>query len=119
MSERTAVAGASLPEAPVSWTVRYKSTQGFDCMLTLRGADAAEVLRAAHALLERMAAAGVRPASESVANGNGNGADGEVPLCPTHKMPMKRSQHGGWYCPVKVADDDGTGKPVYCKQRSK
>ena len=39
------------------------------------------------------------------------------PSCPTHNRPMQRGKRGDWYCPVKVADDDGTGKPVYCKQR--
>jgi len=43
----------------------------------------------------------------------------EPPLCPVHNVRMKRSKYGGWYCPVKIADDDGTGKPVYCKQRVK
>ena len=36
-----------LPEAPVSWNVRYTSSQGYDCQLTLRGVDAAEVLHRA------------------------------------------------------------------------
>lgn len=40
---------------------------------------------------------------------------GSPPLCPIHNKPMKPSQHGGWFCPVKIAEDDGTGKPVYCK----
>ena len=46
-------------------------------------------------------------------------ASGDTPICPTHKSVMKRSQHGGWFCSVKVADDDGRGKPIYCKQSVK
>jgi hypothetical protein len=50
----------------------------------------------------------------------GNDTNGNAPTCPTHGKPMQPSKHGGgWFCPVKVADDDGTGKPVYCKQRGK
>ena len=40
---------------------------------------------------------------------------GGPPLCPIHNKPMKPSQHGGWFCPIKIADDDGSGQPVYCK----
>jgi len=32
--------GAAIPEAPVSWTVRYTTPEGFDAMLTLRGGAA-------------------------------------------------------------------------------
>jgi hypothetical protein len=53
-------------------------------------------------------------------NGTSDAGNESAPLCPTHNKPMKPSKYGdGWYCPVKVADDDGTGKAVYCKQRVK
>ena len=45
-------------------------------------------------------------------------SDGGPPLCPTHKKPMKPSQHGGWYCPIKITEDDGSGKPIYCKAKA-
>jgi hypothetical protein len=49
------------------------------------------------------------------ATGDSSQDTGGAPLCPIHKKPMKPSQHGGWFCPVKIAEDDGSGKPVYCK----
>jgi len=112
---------ATIPEAPVSWTVRYTSPEGFDCMLTLRGTEVKAVMGQAKAAVEAMVKAGCKPQAShtpAVASGNGNGhSDDAAPMCPTHNKPMKRSQRGGWYCPAKVADDDGTGKPVYCKQK--
>jgi hypothetical protein len=43
--------------------------------------------------------------------------DENPPRCPQHHKLMKRSQYGdrNWFCPAKVAEDDGTGRPVYCK----
>jgi len=79
-------------EAPVSWNVRYTSTQGFDCQLTLRGVDAGEVLRLANELMTRMAAAGV--------NGRANGNAGEeTRMCAIHNEPMQRREKDGkvWY----------------------
>ena len=76
--------GPSLPEAPVSWTVRYRSVQGFDAMLTLRGTDPIEVLKIGGDLMARMAAAGCTPTGY---NGNGHGAsngNGETKPCPAH-----------------------------------
>jgi len=83
-----------LPEAPVSWTVRYRSTQGFDCMLTLRGHDPAAVLRQAHDLMERMAAAG------ATQHGGSQGAEGRDKVwCDIHNCEMKRREKDGqtWY----------------------
>lgn len=36
------------------------------------------------------------------------------PLCPTHNVAMKQGRRG-WYCPTKILDDGGDGRPVYCK----
>ena len=108
--------------APV-WTVRYQSTEGFDCELTLSGGDVKALMGQAKQALASMTAAGCKPTSTrppASASGNGNGNGENAPLCPTHGKPMKKSQHGGgWYCPTKIAEDDGTGKPVYCKQKAK
>ena len=70
---------------------------------------------AAIAALEKM---GAQPEGY---RGNGRSASNpNAPLCPTHGTPMKPSKHGGgWYCTQKIADDDGTGKPAYCRQRIK
>ncbi len=124
MSEQTTTGGA-FTEAPVSWNTRYISSQGFDCQLTLRGSDPAQVLKQAAELLAKMEAAGVKPAGNghkcaAPVEAQGDAAQGEAaPMCPTHNKPMKASKSGGWFCPVKIAEDDGTGKPVYCKQRVK
>jgi len=113
----------TIPEAPVSWTARYQTPEGFDAMLTLRGTEVKTVMASAKQAVEAMVKAGCkpqasRPTASASANGNGNGEN--APLCPTHGKPMKKSQHGGgWYCPTKIAEDDGTGKPVYCKQKAK
>jgi len=111
-----------MTEAPVSWTVRYQTPEGFDAMLTLRGAEVKTVMASAKQAVEAMTKAGCKPQASrppASASGNGNGGDQSAPLCPTHNKPMKHSQHGGWYCPVKIAEDGGDGKPVYCKQKAK
>jgi hypothetical protein len=114
----------TMAEAPVSWTVRYQTPEGYDAMLTLRGSDVKAVMALAKTALKAMGEAGCkpqasRPAAPATANG-GNGNGENAPLCPTHGKPMKKSQHGGgWYCPVKIAEDGGDGKPVYCKQKRK
>ena len=100
-------------EAPISVTIKF-GLRGFDTMLTIRGESGVEVLPKLQGALDWLQKAGAAPTTRG---GNGNAG---APLCPTHGTPMKRSQHGsGWYCPQKVADDDGTGKPVYCKQKIK
>jgi len=117
-------------EAPASLNTYYISPGGFRWQFTIRPGLAAKEMTA---LLERARKAeewltkkGYTPyvpfktgnanAGGQQAGGNG----GEAPLCPTHGKPMLPSKHGeGYYCPVKIAEDDGTGKPVYCKQRVK
>jgi hypothetical protein len=129
----------NMSEAPVSWTVRYITPEGFDAMLTLRGTDTKTVLTTAKQAVQSMAAAGCKPQIGSnghttpatngaeigsnghttpATNGAEIGSNGQaVPTCPTHG-PMKQSKHGGFYCPAKIADNDGTGKPVYCKAKA-
>jgi len=90
-------------------------------MLTLRDDDSTRLMKRAKRALKWLADNKFAPTSTRNANGrnNANSSDGAAPICPTHNKPMLASKHGsGWYCPVKVADDDGTGKPVYCKQRA-
>jgi len=116
MSENMAFA-----EAPASWTVRYRTPDGFDAMLTLRAKSGRDVLERAESAMKWLREKGYIPQAGGLSpkGDNGEGASQEAPMCPTHQKPMKRSQHGGWYCPAKIADDDGTGKPVYCKQKVK
>ena len=99
-----------LPEAPVSWNVRYTSSQGFDCQLTLRGTDPAEVLKLADQLMAKMTGAGVG-STQAPKNGNGNGhgplnGDGaalvkpaDVRWCSIHDCAMDRYEKSGrsWY----------------------
>ena len=89
-----------LPEAPVSWNVRYTSRQGYDCQLTLRGVDAAEVLKLADQLMAKMTEAGVGN-GRGQANGNGNGhaSNGNAAWCAIHDCAMTRYEKNGrsWY----------------------
>ena len=64
----------------------------------------------------QMPTSGASNGAAAAAQSNG----GIAPLCPTHGTPMKASKFegGGHYCTQKIADDDGTGKAVYCKQKS-
>ena len=94
-----------LPEAPVSWNCRYRSSQGYDCQITLRGHDVAAVLRQAHTLMDLMATAGATP-------GNGQAATkspADPQACPealrragwctVHQCQMTRREKNGeaWY----------------------
>ena len=89
-----------LPEAPVSWNVRYISRQGYDCQLTLRGNEACEVLRLANELMGKMAQVGVSP-------GHGRkpllqqtpAAPADPTRCALHGCAMTRYERQGktWY----------------------
>lgn len=111
-------------EAPVSFNVKAISPGGFDCMLTIRGEDSADLMGRALRALDWLAdqgfqaayagpvAAPVQEAAAAAGNGSVQG-----PVCPVHQVAMKASKFGGWFCPQQIAPDDGTGRPVYCKQR--
>lgn len=98
---------------------------GFKHTLTLADADSSELMRRGDLALTWLQANDAQPVATPAAeaqrapvaatNGNGNG---HAPVCPTHNTPMKPSKHGGYYCTAKVADDDGTGKAVYCRQKA-
>jgi len=99
-------------EAPASVNFRAMHPSGFEIQLTLRNEKMGELIANADKLIGTLINRGWQPV-------NHRGNDSEAPLCPTHGKPMKPSKHGGWYCPVRIAANDGTGKPVYCKQRVK
>lgn len=107
---------AALPEAPASVTVKvlYK---GFDVLLTLRGHDGRSVLGRLDAALGWLETHGATPATGSSSGRAETSTSGPAPVCPTHGRPMKVGRRGGWFCTAKLVDDDGTGKPVYCRQR--
>jgi len=119
------VARYGFTEAPASFNVKAISPAGFDVMLTLRDGDTEALMSRMHKALGWLVSKGYQPTGRR-SGGGGNaqvnsGNQGEAPLCPTHNKPMLASKHrdGEWYCPVKIAEDDGTGKPVYCKQKVK
>jgi len=106
------------------WETRYLSPAGFECRLELRGGDAAELLKVAGGLLSRMVDAGAKPVVEvaqaspvavaTMPAAAAPVAGGTPPVCPIHGTPMKVGKHG-WFCPTKIAENDGSGRPVYCK----
>ena len=109
--------GPALPEAPASVTVKVLY-RGHDVMFTLRGHDGRTVLGRLDAALTWLEQHGATPATSTSSGSSTRPADsGPAPTCPTHGRPMKAGRKGGWFCPVKIADDDGAGKPVYCRQR--
>ena len=101
-------------EAPCSITIKV-NFHGYDTLLTLRGDTGADVLPKLTGAIDWLKVNGGQPTPGR--NGNGHG-DPSAPQCPTHGQAMKPSKHGGFYCPVKIADDDGAGRPVYCKQKA-
>lgn len=106
--------GPTHAEAPASATVRATHTAtGYEWILTLRTTTAAELLSRVTFLGEWLTShqwtpAASRPAAPSTT------ATADAPTCPTHGCAMKQGRRG-WYCPTKILDDDGTGRPVYCK----
>lgn len=115
----------SFTEAPASINFKFEY-RGANVMLTMRGMSGMEVLDkldAAMKKLEKMGAIFLVHTSQPN-NGNGDSASaiatGPAPMCPTHGAAMKESKHkaGTWYCPKQIAPDDGTGNPVYCKQKA-
>jgi hypothetical protein len=127
---------SAFPEAPASATVKVveKSTQ-LEWLVTARVSTAALMLIdelpgiggrllengfiALDAYIDQRRAERQQdqaPPPVAPAAVGGNGDSGR--LCSTHGTPMRPSKHGsGFYCPQVVAPDDGTGKPVYCKQK--
>lgn len=119
-----------LPEAPTSGTIKVvdPATQ-FEWLLSFRYHTEDELIGSVPRLSAKLTNAGLigfdayvdqrraergQDTQENKAQSN----NGNPPMCPTHNKPMKAGQRGGWYCPTRIADDDGTGKPVYCKQKA-
>ena len=105
-------------EAPSSATIRC-IIRGYSVLFTLRdetGRDLLPKLTAAIAALEKIGA----QAEDHRGNGHkSHASDAGGPRCPVHGSAMTRSKHGGWFCPKRIADDDGAGKAVYCKESTK
>lgn len=110
---------ATFSEAPASINLRFSYKNYHGIQLTLRANSGQEVLRKLSGALAKLAEMGATPAGAG-AQSQGEDGNSAAPPCPTHGTLMKRSKHGdGHYCPQKIADDDGAGRPVYCKQQSK
>jgi hypothetical protein len=117
---------AGFTEAPASINFRF-DWKGWNIQLTIRDEKVNTALKKMEAAIGHLEGMGAKPLSrrsagaDSGGDSQANGNQGEAPLCPTHGKPMLPSKHrsGEWYCPVKIAEDDGTGKPVYCKQKVK
>lgn len=104
---------ATWTEAPASVNVRAHF-RGFDVLLTLRADTGRDVLARLGAALDYLEANGATP---TAARSGSAQAPADAPTCPTHGRPMRQGRRGGWFCPVKVSDDEGDGRPVYCRQR--
>ena len=107
----------SFSEAPASATVEAYDSSGRRWLLTTRAATTGELLTRLPVLTGWLDDHGWQARTPGKAQTQGDAAPADAPLCPTHQKPMKPGKNGGWYCPVKLLEDDGTGKPVYCKQR--
>jgi len=103
-------------EAPASATLRIEY-KGYDILFTLRDSTGTDLLKKLEGAISHFEKMGIKPGHQN-GHSTPSGTPGNAPNCPSHNKPMKPGNKGGWYCPVKIADDDGTGKPVYCKQKA-
>jgi len=103
-------------EAPASVNLRATSANGFTVQFTMRNSEMSELVKRVDHLTAHLLSTGWTAQGNARGNGQSNGS---APTCPTHGKPMKPSKFGGWYCPVKIADDDGAGNAIYCKQKAK
>ncbi|MCZ7568908.1 MAG: hypothetical protein M5U01_10025 [Ardenticatenaceae bacterium] len=122
MSANANGAPAPLPEAPASATLRVH-LRGYDLLLTLRDHSGLALLEKVTAAIDHLERLGATPAPTHDAGRAGSGspqaagAGGAAPRCPTHGREMKPARRGGWFCPARIADDDGSGKPAYCRHK--
>ena len=115
-------------EAPASWNVRYVTSGGFSCQLTLRGESGADLLPKAETAIKWLLEHDCRPANGYNGNNDGqqgNGKAGDEPKsaptladgtpdpgwCAIHNCAMKRRERDGqvWYS-HKVGDTWCKGK---------
>jgi len=89
-------------ESPASWNVRYISTEGYPCMLTLRAVSGMDLLEKAGSALSYLREHGFLPDPGYRKNGNGNGgnhSNGDSKVCPIHQVEMRKFEKDGrsWY----------------------
>jgi len=80
-------------ESPASWNVRYTTTSGFVCQLTLRCETGLELLEKADAALSFLLEQGYSPCD------NNNHLHKDTRWCPIHQCEMRRWEKEGrsWY----------------------
>ena len=110
-------AASALPEAPAAASVRATDPAGFEWIVTLRTTSAAELLSRVEYMTTWLTSHQWTPATGKPAAPSTT-ATADAPTCPTHGCAMKAGRRG-WFCPQVIAPDDGTGKPVYCRQTAR
>ena len=107
-------------EAPASATAKMTSPHGVEWLLTVRDDTVnglvTKVGKFEEFLLDHdwQPAAGRYSGAKPSTGSNGNGS---TPNCPTHGTPMM-DKGRGWFCPQKIAEDGGDGRPLYCKAKA-
>ena len=103
-----------LPEAPASATAKMTSPSGVEWLVTLRDLSASGLLKKINRLEDELLGTGWTSATASNVGSDASApaADG-TPVCPVHRVPMKRSKFNGWYCSQR----DSAGN--YCKEEVK
>jgi hypothetical protein len=98
-------------EAPASWTVRYHTAEGFDAMLTLRGATGGDVLTRGAAAVKWLAEHectpdGCRPAAAQPVPTAEASPEADPSWCTIHQAHMKMHTSNGqsWYS-HKIGDE--------------
>ena len=98
-------------EAPASATVKpTHAATGYEWLLSCRADSVRELVARVEYLTTWLVDNGWQPATPRPAVPD----VGNAPTCPTHGVAMKQGRRG-WYCPTKILDDGGDGRPVYCK----
>jgi hypothetical protein len=90
--------------APAAKFIITATLDGFPVAVEVEGK--ADALRG---MIDKLKAIGAQPPSSPMANLPQGSAD-DAPTCEFHGR-MKRSNHGGWFCPKKMGDGS------YCKSK--
>jgi len=101
-----------LGEAPAWVSFKY-DREGFYITQTLRAFTDEEVEARLDVCIKRLQKQGVATATVAPV-----ATMMIVPECPEHKMPMKESKFGGYYCPQKIGEHPQTGDAMYCTHKS-
>jgi hypothetical protein len=99
-------------EYPTSWHMKYRSSEGFECNIFVRGVSGAEVLSNARKATVYLVEHGATPWDYSK---NGNGKPVETKPCPVHPdMLLKKysNDRGSWWAHKFYAPD---GSEKWCK----